>query len=166
MKKNICTAAIIFIAAVLQSMLCPYIKIGSVMPGLLCVFALYSALHEKSPVRNMITAAAAGAVMDCLTGRIFGLYTAVYLVISVLACLIKDTLFKDGILINIPVVFVLSILGSSLFYIMNISVLKSTSFGYSLIFVILPEAVYNTAVYTAAAFFAARRSRKKAGIMR
>lgn len=166
MKKNIRTAAIIFIAAVLQSMLCPYIKIGSVMPDLLCVYALYCAVHEKNPVRVMITAASAGAVMDCLTGRIFGLYTAVYLVISVLACLIKDTLFKDGMLINIPVVFILSILGSSLFYIMNISVLKNTSFGYSLVFVILPEAVYNTVIYTAAAFFAGRKRRKKAGIMR
>lgn len=166
MKKNIKTAVGIFAAAVLQSMLCPYIKIGSVMPNLLCVFALYSAFHESNTVRVMITAAAAGAVMDCLTGRIFGLYTAAYLVVSVLACVIKDTLFKEGLLINIPVFFLLSVLGNVLFYVMNLGVLKSTSFWYALFFIMLPEATYNTVIYIIVALLSRKKKRRKAGIMR
>ena len=166
MKKNIKTAAGIFAAAVFQSMLCPYIKIGAVMPNLLCVFALYNALSEKDAVRIMITAAAAGAVMDCLTGRIFGLYTVAYLVISVLTCVAKGMLFKDGLAVNTPLFFILCIIGSILFYVMNLGVLKNTSFWYSLFFIILPEAAYNTVIYIITALLLRKKKRTKAGIMR
>ena len=165
MKKNIKTTVCIFLAAVLQTLLCPYIKIGSVMPNLLFVYSIYSALREESSERSMITAAASGAVMDCLTGRIFGLYTVVYLVTAVLALIVKDTLFKEGILINIPIVFILGVLGNLMFYIMNLGVLKDTSFGYLLLFVILPEAAYNTVIYLIAVFLNRRKARKKARIM-
>lgn len=165
--KYIKLAVHILIITLIQTILCPYIKIAGVMPDLLFIYVLYQASKGKSMTWVMCTAAICGAVADCLTGRIFGIYVSVYLIASVGVFFIKEAVFKNGAVVSILTVFLLCIAGKSLFYTMNISVLKDTGYLYSLLKIILPEAVYNTVIFVLAELFnkiiGKRINKRKAG---
>ena len=153
----------ILIIILIQTILCPYIKIGGVMPDLLFIYVLYQSSKGKSMTWIMCTAAICGALADCLTGRIFGIYVSVYLIAAVCVFVVKEAIFKNGLILSILTVFLICIAGKSLFYTMNISVLKDTGYLYSLIKIILPEAIYNTVIFLAVKLLGRRTNKRKAG---
>ena len=153
----------ILLITLVQAKFTPYIKIASVVPDLLFVFCLYFCINQKDVIKSMIFSAISGAVMDCLSGRIFGIYVFIYLVCSVLLYVVKGLVYKSNILINYLFVFLISVLGKSLFYLMNISVLKDIGYLYSLWSTILPEAFFNTAIFVVVTFLFNRFYKRRAG---
>lgn len=161
--KYLKQALLILIITVVQTVICPYIKIGGIIPDLLFVYAVYHALNGKKLADAMIVASICGVVTDCFTGRIFGVYVSVYLVCAVCAFCFKETVFKNGIILNIIIFFALCIIGESLFYTMNIGVLKDAGYFYSLMKIILPEAFYNTLIFIIVSVIRKRMRKRKAG---
>lgn len=146
--KYIKTAVKIILLALIQTVVCPYIKIGNVIPDFLFIYVLFVAVQKRDIKNVMIISAVCGAVSDCLTGRIFGNYTVIYMIAAVLVFSVNESIFKNNIIINIITAFVICIAVKSLFFVINISVLKDAGYLYSFINIILPEAVYNIVIYT------------------
>ncbi len=144
--RNLRIAVWIVVLALIQAMLGTYIKIGDIMPDLLFVFVLCYAVEGNS-INSTITASAiCGALADCLCGRIFGTYFAIFLLCSVLIWSVRQSIFKNSILISFILILAFCCLGKSMYFIANISVLKDAGYLYSLFRIILPEALYNTLV--------------------
>lgn len=142
--RNLKLGLWILILTLIESMLGTYIKIGNIMPDLLFVFALCYAAEKNNISSVIVVSVILGAIADCLGGRIFGNSLAIFLLTSVLMSLIKNNIFKNSILVSLILVFVFSIIGKSVYYVTNISVLKDAGYLYSLFRIIIPEAFYNT----------------------
>lgn len=136
----------ITILALFEAMFGVYIKIGNIMPDLLFVFALCYAVEKNTINSTIIISAICGALADCFSGRIFGTYLVIFLICAVLIWIIKENIFKNSILVAFLLVFLFSILGKSMYFVANISVLKDMGYLYSLFRIILPEALFNTVV--------------------
>ena len=144
--RNLRIAGWIAVLTFIESMLGTYIKIGDIMPDLLFVFVLCYAVMKNS-INSIITISAiCGALADCLCGRIFGTYFAIFLLSGVLIWFIGQSIFKSNMLISVMLIFVFCVLGKSMYFIANISVLKDAGYLYSLFRIILPEALYNTVI--------------------
>ena len=135
---------LIILTTVITAVFGQYIKIGSVRPDILFTFVLCFAALSQNVLRVMIQAAVCGAISDCMCGRIFGNYTAVFLICAVIVYIIKDVVYKDNFLVSILLVFLCTLIGKSLFYVINISTLKETGYFFSLTNIILPEALFNS----------------------
>lgn len=146
--RYIKTAVHILLIALIQTMLCPYIKIGNTIPDFLFIYVLFTAIHRPKLINVMIISALCGAVTDCLTGRIFGNYVLVYMTAAVGVFSVNESIFRNNLIINIITAFFICIAAKSLFYVINISILKDVGYFYSLMTIILPEAVYNIIIYT------------------
>ena len=116
------------------------------MPDLLFVFVLCYAVMKNSIISIITISAICGALADCLCGRIFGTYFAIFLLSGVLIWFIGQSIFKSNMLISVMLIFVFCVLGKSMYFIANISVLKDAGYLYSLFRIILPEALYNTVI--------------------
>ena len=136
----------ILIVTLFESMFGTYIKIGNIMPDLLFVFALCYAAEKNSISSVIVVSVVCGAIADSLSGRIFGHNLSIFLITSVLVCMIRENIFKSSVIISFLMVFVFSIFGKSLYYVANIGVLKDAGYFYSLFRTILPETLYNTCV--------------------
>ncbi|MBQ3037690.1 MAG: rod shape-determining protein MreD [Clostridia bacterium] len=134
------------IITVFETVLSRYISIGSIFPDILFTFVLCYALSESKPVSIMGTATVCGIIADCMSGRIFGNYLAVYIICAVGIFILRDFIYKESFLVALLLVFMATIFGKSIFYLINISILKQTGYIYSLIEIIVPEAVYNTVI--------------------
>ncbi len=161
--KNIKFVFYLILITLAQAMLCPYIKIGDIIPDLIFVFLIIVSQREKNLISVMVKAAICGAVMDCLAGRIFGNYVSIYLVAAVIIYFVNESVFKSNIIINLASFFLINIFAKSLFFLLNISVLKDVGFFYSFVFIILPEALYNLVICFFYRILADRKSIKKAG---
>lgn len=144
--RNLRIAVLIIVLVLIQAMLGTYIKIGDIMPDLLFVFVLCYAVEKNSIYSTITVSAICGALADCLCGRIFGTYFALFVLCGVLIWFFRQSIFKNSILISFILILVFSFLGKSMYFIANISVLKDAGYLYSLFRIILPEAVYNTVV--------------------
>lgn len=134
----------IVLITLIQSVFVPYIKIFGITPNLLFIFSLCYAGVSKDIKSVMIISAVCGAIADCMTGRIFGVYVFIYLICALLIYLILEGVFSDNKLLFAVVVFVTTIFGETVFYLINIGVLKETKYIEALFDIILPSAVLNT----------------------
>lgn len=137
---------ILIILSLIQSFFGHYIRIGSIMPDVMFVFVVGYALLCDDIKSVLCVSAIFGITADCLSGRIFGDCTAVYMISAALGFIMSDSIFKDGVVFNIICVFLLTVIGKSGYYLINIVDLKESGYLYSLGRIIFPEAVYNTVV--------------------
>lgn len=152
---------IIFLV-ILQTLISPYIKIFDIIPDFFLCVVLISALSDKSLVKLMVFSSLLGIIMDSMCARIFGLYICVYLISAVIAYSIKESVFKSGVIINMITFFVVCVISKSVFYLMNISVLKDFGYGYYLFGVIIPESLYNSVIFIVYTFI--KKLKSKVGV--
>ena len=144
--RNLKIALWIILLVLFEAMFGVYIKIGNIMPDLLFVFVLCYAVERNTIKSTIIISTICGALADCLLGRIFGTYLVIFLIGAVLIWIIRESIFKSGLILSLVLVLLFSILGKSMYFVANISVLKDMGYLYSLFRIILPEAIYNTVV--------------------
>ena len=123
-----------------------YIRIGNIMPDLLFVFVLCYAFERNSIKSVIVMSVVCGAITDCLSSRIFGTNSAIFLLMAVIVRSIKENIFNSNIFVLILVAFVFSLFGKSIYYVTNISVLKDAGYWYAFFRIILPEAIYNAGI--------------------
>ncbi len=144
--RNLRITLWIVLLALFQAMFASYIKIGEIIPDLLFAFVLCYAV-DKNTINSAITISTiCGALSDCLLGRIFGTYLVIFLISAVLIWIIKESVFKNSMIVSFLLIFVFCILGKSMYFVANISVLKDMGYLYALFKIIIPEALYNTLI--------------------
>ena len=156
---------LVLLAVLLQTCICPYIKIFNVMPDLLLVYVMYYSIKEKDAVRVMIFSGVMGLITDCLSGLIQGNFIAVYTVCAALMYIIGDTLFRTGIALNVIISFLIFIMGKSLFFVININTLINAGYGYCFLMKILPESILNSFLLLIALLVAGRKERRTGGLL-
>lgn len=137
---------IIALITLIEAVFSVYIKIGGIMPDLLFVFVLCYAVERYSISSTITISVICGVLADCLVGRIFGNYLAIFSISAIMMWLIKDNILKNSLIVSFILIFVFGILAKSMYFLSNISVLKEAGYLYSLFRIILPETIYNTVI--------------------
>lgn len=137
--KIVLWIAILFI---LQTCLEPYIAVGGIIPELLFVFAIGYALCERDEKRRFIVPVICGALVDLSSGQIFGVSVLIYTLTAMGGVWVTNLFYQTGILFWFPLLFVLSMLGGTAYFLCNIGVFGQMGnvFGE----IIVPTACYNT----------------------
>jgi len=141
-------ALCILIIVVVQSTLLHYIKIHNVKPNLLIVFIVAVALMRGN-IEGAAVGFFSGLLQDMLFGRIIGFYALLGMYLGLIVGSVYRRLYKENVLIVVFFTFVSTVVYEGLVYFFNsfgAIIDGQTDVLYAFKDVILPEAVYNSAV--------------------
>jgi rod shape-determining protein MreD len=144
-KKAVPATLAIVGAAILQATLAPYLAIGGVEPNFLLLAVVTLALTE-GPVVGASAGFAAGLIFDLLGTGPVGAMALVLTVTGYLAGALQANLFAEGWRLPLSVLAAASLL-SGVAYALVLQVLgEGGSFWSGVVTVVLPAALYNTAL--------------------
>lgn len=146
-KIPIYTACIVSIL-LLQSTVLDYIRIYNVKPNLIIVFTISVALLNGN-IEGAIVGFFAGLAQDMISGKMIGFYALLGLYLGLAVGSINKRLYRDNIFVVIFFTFVSTIAYESAVYFLCFfrSIIQGRiNLLYPLKEIILPEAVYNSAV--------------------
>lgn len=129
----------------LQTTLLQYTAIYGVLPNLLAVFIIITALLRGN-VEGGAVGLFAGLAADMMFGSVFGFYALFGFYLGIVVGSLNKRLFRDNFLIAIFFTFVYSVAYESVIYIINNIMRIDMDFLYAFTSVVLPEAAYNSAV--------------------
>jgi rod shape-determining protein MreD len=145
MKRLLPTIAAIFVAALLQAGLAPYIAIGGVEPNFLLLVVVTLALVE-GPTAGAAAGFASGLIFDLLGSGPVGPMVLVLTVTGYLAGQLHENMFAEGWLLPLTVLGVAS-LGSEIAYGLILDLLGvGGPFLMTFFTKMLPSAVYDIAL--------------------
>lgn len=145
MRKAVPAAVAVLGAALLQAMLAPYLAIGGVEPNFLLLVVVTLALTE-GPTVGAASGFAAGLVFDLLGTGPVGAMALVLTVTGYLAGMLQANLFAEGWRLPLTVVAVASLLSGVAYGIVLQVLGEGGSFWRGFVTVVLPAALYNTAL--------------------
>lgn len=135
----------ILMILLLQTTLLHYAAIYGVMPNILIVFVIVTALLRGN-VEGGVVGFFAGLALDMLFGSVLGFYALLGFYLGIAAGSINRRLFRENLLVVLFFTFVYSVIYETVVYILNTIMSGHIDLLYPLTRVILPEAVYNCAV--------------------
>lgn len=135
----------IFIFLLLQTTLLDYAAIYSVTPNILIVFVIVTALIRGNAEGGAV-GFFAGLAVDMLFGSVLGFYALLGFYLGIAAGSINRRLFRENLLVVLFFTFVYSVVYETVVYILNTIMSGNIELLNPLTRVILPEAVYNSAV--------------------
>ncbi|HEX9093144.1 MAG TPA: rod shape-determining protein MreD [Coriobacteriia bacterium] len=145
MNRAFPTALALLVAVILQVALAPQIALFGVVPNLIFLVVVTLALVE-GPVAGCAAGFAGGLLFDLLGSSVVGPYALVFCVVGYLAGLLTANMFAESWLLPVTVVFVAG-LGAELAYGGIMAVLDvGLPFWTAFLRLMLPGAVYNTAL--------------------
>lgn len=143
MRRLLPTIAAVFVAALLQVGLAPYIAIGNVVPNFMLLVVVTLALVE-GPGSGAAVGFAAGLLFDLLGGGPVGPMTLVLTITGYLAGLVHENMFAEGWLLPLTVLAAAS-LGAEIAYGLILDFLGvGGPFWLTFFTKMLPGAVYDT----------------------
>ena len=134
----------IAVLLLIQTCLLPYIKIKNLAPELLFVFSVCYALQEKEWNFQFFVPILCGAAVDWMGGQFFGANTILYMLSSMLGIWAAGIFYQSGTIFQLPLIFVLSLLLGSGYFLLHAKSFLETGFGAVLWNMILPTAGLNT----------------------
>ena len=140
-RYNIIKSISFFLLFLLSQAMGPHIKILGVTPNFIFLLVLIASLVENTTYANLFYALVFGSFFDVYNGKIFGIYTVLFVVISFLASEIYHKYFED--MTAVQVLF--SVLATFLysFVICIFFAFRDNSFIQLFTQISLPEFVYN-----------------------
>lgn len=145
MNRPVTTALVILGAIILQIGVAPYIAIGNVVPNFLLLATVSLALVE-GPTYGAVSGFACGFAFDILSSGPVGPMTFVLTLTGFIAGLLEANLFAEGWLMPLTVLAVAS-LATELAYGVILDVLGAGGpFLWSFFRIMLPGALYDTAL--------------------
>jgi rod shape-determining protein MreD len=139
------TAAALLVAGILQVALAPHMAVFGVVPNFLLLVVVTLAFLE-GPTAGCVAGFVAGLMLDLLGSTVIGPWALVMTVVGYLAGTLTANLFAEGWLLPVTVVFVASLL-SEMCYGLILGILGvGGPFFASFARIMLPAAVYNTAL--------------------
>lgn len=145
MNKLLPIALALVVSVVLQVALAPQIALLGVVPNLLFLVVVTLAFLE-GPVAGSVAGFVGGLFFDLLGASVVGPYALVFCLVGYMAGLLQANLFAEGWLLPVTIVFVAG-LGAEVAYGVIMAVLDvGMPFWGAFIRIMLPGAVYNTAL--------------------
>ncbi len=141
-KYNLIKSIVFFLLFLFFQVIGPHIKILGVTPNVMFLLVLIAALLENTTYANLIYAIVFGSFFDVYNGRIFGIYTVLFVVLSFLAGELYHKYFEDMTAVQILFIVVASFLYS--FVICIFFVFRDNSFWPLFTRTSLPEFVYHS----------------------
>jgi rod shape-determining protein MreD len=126
----------------LQSTLLNYIAISGIIPNLVVVFIIITAL-VRGNVEGGIVGFFAGLAQDMLFGGMLGFYALFGMYLGIAAGSTNKRLFRENLLVVVFLTFVYSVIYETLIYIVNTVMSGDIHLWRAMAGVILPEALYN-----------------------
>jgi len=145
MRRALPTIAAIFVAVLLQVGLAPYMAIGGVTPNFLLLVVVTLALVE-GPTPGAASGFAAGLLFDLLGTGPVGPMALVLAVTGYVAGLLHEQMFAEGWLLPLTVLAVASLAAELAYGLLLMLMGAGGPFWSSLLTIMLPGAVYNTAL--------------------
>jgi len=145
MNKALPAAAALLGALALQVSLAPYLAIFNVVPNFLFLVVVTLALTE-GPVAGGVSGLVAGLAFDLLGTGPVGPYALVLTVVGYFAGMLSANMFAEGWLLPVSVVAVASLATEVAYGVVLLVLGASTGFWWSFLVVMLPAAVYHTAL--------------------
>lgn len=142
-KKLLLYSLFILVFLLLQTTLLHYAAIYGVMPNILIVFIIVTALLRGN-IEGGAVGFFTGLAVDMLFGGVLGFYALLGLYLGIAAGSVNKRLFRENLLVVVFFTIVYSVAYESLVYIINNVMSGDMEFLYVLPRIILPEALYNS----------------------
>jgi rod shape-determining protein MreD len=163
MKPGWPTAAALVAAMILQASVAPHLAVFGVVPNMFLLVVVTLALVE-GPVPGAFAGFAGGLLLDMLGTSVIGPWALVLTVVGYAAGTLNAQMFAEGWLLPVSVVFIASAL-AEFSYGMLLAVLGiGGPFVVGLTHIVIPAAVYNTALAVLVYPWLARLLRQDAGM--
>lgn len=135
----------IFLLLLLQTTLLQYAAIYGVVPNTIIVFIIVTALLRGGAEGGAV-GFFAGLSVDMMFGGVLGFYALLGFYLGMAAGSVNKRLFRENMLVVVFFTFVFSVAYESAVFIINNIMSGDIKLLYALTSVILPEAVYNSAL--------------------
>lgn len=160
-EKDIKYALLAFLTGTMEAAFGKYIGILGAVPMLTFSFCIVCALREDEVSYPMVLSAICGAVSDILYGHGFGTYTVAFCFAAFYTFKLKDVIFSSKRLFLLLDVFCMTVLVQLFYMIIHLGDIGTNNFFKVLWSIILPTAVYNTAVSCLFYYVGEKVSRKR-----
>ena len=145
MNRSLPAAAALIVGIILQIGLAPHLAVFGVVPNIIFLVVVTVALTQ-GPVAGGVTGLIGGLVFDLLGNAAVGPYGLVLTLVGYTAGMLSANMFAEGWLLPVTVVAIAS-LASEVLHGIVLAVLGSgIPFWNSLVTVMLPAALYHTAL--------------------
>jgi rod shape-determining protein MreD len=144
-KKALFYFFFIFLFLLLQTTLLKYAAIRGVKPNVIIVFIIVTALLRGGAEGGTV-GFFAGLALDMMFGGVLGFHALLGFYLGIAAGSVNKNLFRENMLVVIFFTFMFSVAYESVVFIINNIMSGNIRFLYALTSVILPEAVYNSAL--------------------
>lgn len=149
MVKKIVLLILVIIAFVLLELNYPrFLTLFGIRPDLFVIFVIFFSLRLRKKYAILFSGSL-GFIKDIFSFAKFGTTTISFVICSLVIDKIKSSIYQDEYerLLQLVMVFSICLLNSVLFYFINIKAISAElSFFKSLFFIMLPEALYTTAI--------------------
>ncbi len=135
----------ILLFLLLQTTVIGYAAIYGVMPNILLVFVIVTALIRGN-VEGGTVGFFTGLAIDMMFGSMLGFYALLGLYLGIAAGSVNRRLFRENLLVVVFFTFVYSVAYEIAVYVLNTIMSGDMDLLYPLTRIILPEAVYNCVV--------------------
>jgi len=146
LEKNFKLTAWIVLLMIFQTVISKYIAFDGIIPDVVFVFIISFVVLEKKFSYCLGVAVICGVLTDILSSRGLGPNAISYTYSALICYAIGEHFFKERLLFAVPMVFVMTMLGETVFYFINYASLKDAAFVDLLKLIILPTTIYNAAI--------------------
>ncbi len=148
----------LFICGCFQGTLLNSIALLGVTPNLFIVYiSIVCFIAYK--LDGIVISAIFGFILDLLTARYIGIYTVLFLIAAYFISLLSEKVFNEPrFYVQAIITFVVSVFINSFYYLIVFLMSNRYSFGYAS-YVVLLEAIYNTAISIPVYFIVKRITR-------
>lgn len=153
-KRVIVLISIIFLSVFLELNFPKFFKIFGVVPNFLLILVIFFNVYFRQK-NAFIFAVISGIVKDVFSVSRFGTNIISFLICSFVVNRIKSTVYHNDRISELVIVFLVSLLNSFIFYLLNLATIALPFFK-SLFFIMLPESIY-TAVVGPLVFYGLKR---------
>jgi rod shape-determining protein MreD len=145
MNRAMPTALALLVAVVLQIAVAPQLAVFGVVPNVIFLVVVTLALVE-GPVAGSVAGFIGGLLFDLLGASVVGPYALVFTIVGYAAGLLQANMFAESWLLPVSVVFVAGLAAEIAYGLVAVVLDVGTPFWYALGRIMLPGAVYNTAL--------------------
>ncbi len=145
MRKALPTAIVLLVAVILQTSVVPYLAIFGVVPNVLFLVVITLGLTE-GPAAGGVAGFIAGLLIDLLGTGVVGPMALILCLVGYGVGMLQANMFAEGWLLPVTTVLIASVLTEISHGVVLAVLQPGTDFWRALFSVMLPGAIYNTAV--------------------
>lgn len=136
-------SAILIAVFILQNSLTNYIEVLGIIPSFVIVLMVAYSLSSTSVKESLIYSLSTGVLMDVMWGRVFGLWSVLFMYAGVAVYFAGEYLYKHTTSKAVILTFLSTLFIETVFYLASFTLFGDSEFWYELFRVIIPAGAYN-----------------------